>query len=81
MVNQLASQYMFSSPNNRRGPGGVGSELDSLTALKSVRGNWPLWSPMVSRGLPWPPVDNGMDNIYIYIYSSKVSNTALGPTL
>ena len=28
---------------------------------KSVRGNWPLWSPMVSSGPP--PVDDGTDNI------------------
>ena len=23
---------------------------------KYVRGNWHLWSPMVSRGVPWSPV-------------------------
>ena len=55
--------------------GGVGRGLDSVTGPKSVRGNWPLWPPGVSRGLPWPPVDDGTDNTY----SSKVSNTALGP--
>ena len=33
-----------------------------------VRGNWPLWSPVASRGssrgLPWPPVDDGTPDIY-----------------
>ena len=28
--------------------GGVGRGLDSLARQKSVRGNWPLWSPVVS---------------------------------
>ena len=30
--------------------------------------------PVASRGLPWPPVEHGMDDIY----SSSVSNTTLG---
>ena len=64
------------SPNKRgfRGPGGVGRGQDSLTRPNSVRRNWPLLSPVVSRGppwasrgLPWPPVDDGTGNIYIYI--------------
>ena len=33
--------------------------------------------PGVPRGLPWPPVHDGTDDIY----SSKVSNTTLGPKL
>ena len=37
---------------------------DSLTRPKSVHGNWPLWSPMVSRGLAWHP----RRTIYMYIY-------------
>ena len=50
--------YTFTSPNKLsfRGPGGVGRGLDSVGRPKSVRGNWPLWSPVVSRGLPWSPV-------------------------
>ena len=60
----LVSIFMHYShfPNKRsfRGPGGVSTGLDSFTGLKSVSGNWPLWSPVVSwgasRGLPWPPV-------------------------
>ena len=49
---------MASSPNKRsfRGLGGVGRGLDSVTAPKSVRGKWPLWSPVVSRGLLGSPV-------------------------
>ena len=49
------------SPNKQsfRGPGDVARALDSVTMPKSVRGNWPLWSPVVSWGLPWPPVDDG----------------------
>ena len=50
------------------GPGGVGEELVSVTAPKSVRGNWPLWSPeglpwppVASRSLKWPPVGDGTD--------------------
>ena len=43
---------------------------------KSVRGNWPLWSPVV-RGLQGPLVDDGTDNRY----TSKVSNTTLGSKL
>ena len=33
--------------------------------------------PVAFRGLRWPPVDDGMDNIY----GSKVSNTTLGQKL
>ena len=70
------------SPNKRsfRGPGGVRRGLDSLTGPKSVRRNRPLWSPVVSRR---PLVDDGTDNIdiYIYIYSSEVSNTTWGPKI
>ena len=45
------------SPNKRifRGPSDVVRGLDSVTTPKSVRGNWPLWSPWspgASRGLP-----------------------------
>ena len=76
----------MSSPNKRRvrGLGGVVGGLDSVTAPTSVRGNWPLWLPGASRGfqgsprgLMWPPVDGGTDEIY----SSKVSNTTLGPKI
>ena len=38
-----------------RGPGGVGRRVDSQDGPKSVRGNWHLWSPVASRGLPPPP--------------------------
>ena len=36
-----------------RGLGGVGRGIDSVGGPKSVRGNWRLWFPVVSRGLPW----------------------------
>ena len=38
-----------------RGPGGVGGEFGSLGGPNSVRGDWPLWSPVICRGLPCPP--------------------------
>ena len=36
-----------------------------------------LLAYIVSRCIPWPPIDDGTDNIH----SSKVSNTALEPNL
>ena len=34
--------------------GGAGRGLDCPSRPKPVRGNWPLWSPVVTRGLsPW----------------------------
>ena len=54
-----------------RGPGGVVRGPGYRHGRKSARGNWPLWSPMVSRGHQGPPVDDGMDNRY----SSKLSST------
>ena len=69
------------SPSKRsfRGPGGINRGLESATRPKSVRGNWPLWSFVVLRGLWWPPVDNGTDDMYISFF--KVSNKTLGPKL
>ena len=64
--------FYFNSPNKRSfmGLGGVVRGLDSLTGPKSVRVNWPLWSPVVSP--LWPPVAflwrRGGRYIYIYIY-------------
>ena len=69
------------SPNkrSRRGPAGVGRELDSsgggkictreLASVVSsgLRG--------ASHGLSWPPVDNETDNIY----SLKASIMTIGP--
>ena len=41
--------YAYSPINcSFRGPGGVARGLGSITAPKSVRGNWPLLSPVVS---------------------------------
>ena len=42
-------------PKQAWGPGGVARGLDLGNGPKSVRGNWPLWSPVVSMGLPSPP--------------------------
>ena len=39
-----------------RGPGGGVKGKDSVGAPRSVRENWPLWSPVISRGVPWHPV-------------------------
>ena len=49
---------MFTPKSQRSfgGLGGVVRRLDSVTGPKSVCGNWPLWSPVVSRGLSWSPV-------------------------
>ena len=40
-------------PNKRsfRGLGGVGGGPDSRHGPNSVRGNWPLWSPVATRGV------------------------------
>ena len=48
-------EKLFSSTHRHSfgGPGGVVRGLDSLTAPKSVRGNWLLWPPVASCGLPW----------------------------
>ena len=60
-------------------PGDAVRGLDSVTAPKPVRGNWPLWPPegppWPPRVLPWPPVADGTDDVC----SSKVSNTTLRP--
>ena len=47
-------EAIFDLKNKRsfRGPGGVVRGLDSVSRIKSVRGNWPLWPP---GSLPWPP--------------------------
>ena len=79
LVDLSFQEYMIllsNSPNQRsfRGPGGAGRGLDFGAGPKSVRGDWPLWSPVVFRGLQGPPVDDGTDNRY----SSKVSNTTSG---
>ena len=50
---------LFPNKRNFRGPGGVGSRLDSRHGPKSVRGKWPLWPPVVSHGLQGPPVADG----------------------
>ena len=55
------------------GPSGVVRRLDSVSQPKSVRGTRPIRSPVVSCGLPWPPVDDGKDDIY----SSEGSHTTL----
>ena len=69
---KVKSAVEFSSNNHSfRNAGGVCRGLGSFTGPKSVRGNWPLWSPVVSGCLSWPPVDDETDNIYI----SEVSNT------
>ena len=55
----LALVHSDNSPNkcNFRGPCGVARALDLQHGPpKSVRGNWPLWSPVVSRGIQWSPV-------------------------
>ena len=64
------SSEVASSPNNHsfRGHGGVVRELNLRSGHKSVRGNSPLGSPVVSRGLQGPPVDDGTD----YRYSSII---------
>ena len=46
------STFQKQHPFSQEGPGGVVRELDSVGAPKSVRGNWPLWSPVASGGLP-----------------------------
>ena len=69
--------HFFDSPNKRsfKGPGGVGRGLDLQNWPKSMRGNLPLWSPVVSRGLQGISVDDGTDNRY----SSEASNMTLKP--
>ena len=42
--------FIFAKKRSFRGLGGIIRGLDSVTAPKSVRGNWPLWCPVVSRG-------------------------------
>ena len=63
--------YLFSIKKlSFKGPGGV-EGLD-LERRAEVCAREP--ASVVSRGLPWSPVDDGTDNRY----SSKVSHTTLG---
>ena len=47
------NQFCSSNKRSFRRPGGVGKGLDSTGGPKSLCGNCPLWSPVVSRGIPW----------------------------
>ena len=72
-------ECFFPNKHSFRSPGGVDRGLDTRSRAKicarelaSIASRGP---PVVSRGLQWPPVDNGTD----CIYSSRVSDTTLGP--
>ena len=47
--------YFIPRPSVSLGVLRLGRGLDSVGWTKSVRGNWPLWSPVVSLGLPCSP--------------------------
>ena len=52
------------------------------TGPTSVRGNWPLWSPVVSRGIPWSPVVSRGLPCYSVIntcFNTKNSRVQIGP--
>ena len=69
--------YLYTySPNKRsfRGPGGAGRDCRSGPKI-CARELASVASRATPRGLPWPSVDDGTDDMY----SSKVSNTTLGP--
>ena len=64
MIGFAAYWFEYISQNKRSFgcPGDVARGVDLRNGQKSVRGNWPLWSPVVSRGLQGPPVDDRTDN-------------------
>ena len=78
-LNTRSTSYFSSNKRRFGGPGGVVREIDSLTRPKSVRGNWPLWSPVFSGGAP--VASRGLPLTTGRTKKLYISNTTMGPNL